>query len=590
MLSPEESDRHSERTGGWGPVFSKAVWTGPVMESRRHSRSECKEMERRGFELISIDVQKGELILKHPGACVADFDIDYQPKVWVMMGWTFSARLFAHSQPIGQTKERTFLDNLQLTKDRLVFIRASEVIFTKAMYSSKIDKTPLFIKISGGYVGKTSVCSTAEVKSSSGELLITNTDRVITVDLVNRKPIPIPDWFRERNYRTYHEQPIIFMNVIRPYGVKHKKMRVHWSDLDFNVHATWYTYVLMTINAASLLVKDGQLRHFRENKSRGLYKLQLQFLGESVEGDELDVYVWEDTETYIMKCDVCRYGVSIFQGTFEAMERLGLELVSMNVENGEKIIKHPGASVTDFDIDCQPKIWVMMGWIFSARSFINAHQLNQTAGRQLAKEKLFFIRASEVEFTKAVYSSKTDRRPLYIKLSEGHIGNSSFSSIAEVTSPSGEILVKSSERIITVDLVTRKPSPIPDWYRQRKKHKQQGHPVHFEKFVRPLGVKHKNMRVHLSDLDFNAHATWSTYVMMTIETASLLVKEGQLRHFRENKLRGLHKVQLQFLGESVEGDELDVFVWMDSQTYIMRSDVCKNGESICQCSFEFFKD
>ncbi|KAK3088346.1 hypothetical protein FSP39_017916 [Pinctada imbricata] len=37
MLSPEESDRHSERTGGRGPVFSTEDWTGSVMESHRHS-------------------------------------------------------------------------------------------------------------------------------------------------------------------------------------------------------------------------------------------------------------------------------------------------------------------------------------------------------------------------------------------------------------------------------------------------------------------------------------------------------------------------------------------------------------------------
>ncbi|KAK3084398.1 hypothetical protein FSP39_012906 [Pinctada imbricata] len=40
MLSPEESDRNSERTCGRGPVFSKEVWTWSVRESRLHSRSE----------------------------------------------------------------------------------------------------------------------------------------------------------------------------------------------------------------------------------------------------------------------------------------------------------------------------------------------------------------------------------------------------------------------------------------------------------------------------------------------------------------------------------------------------------------------
>ncbi|KAK3109169.1 hypothetical protein FSP39_024591 [Pinctada imbricata] len=46
MCSPEESDLHSDSTGGWGPVFSKEVWTVPVMESRRHSQSECKSKDK----------------------------------------------------------------------------------------------------------------------------------------------------------------------------------------------------------------------------------------------------------------------------------------------------------------------------------------------------------------------------------------------------------------------------------------------------------------------------------------------------------------------------------------------------------------
>ncbi|KAK3104495.1 hypothetical protein FSP39_003385 [Pinctada imbricata] len=282
-----------------------------------YSKHRNVKLERLGFELVSVDVPRGELVLKHPGASVTDFDIDYQPKIWVMMGWVISARTFAHSQTIDQTTGRTFLDNRELRKERLVFVRASEIEFTKAMYDSMIDKRPLYMKVRGGYIGKTSYTSIAEVTSPSGETLIKNTNRLMGVDIVTRKPLPIPDWYRERNHRSFHSPPKIFEKLKRPNAVQHKRMRVSWSDLDLNIHATWSTYVMMTINAASLLVKDGHLRHFRENKLRGLHKLQLQFLGESIEGDELDVYVWEETETHIMNSDVCKKGKSIFQGSFE---------------------------------------------------------------------------------------------------------------------------------------------------------------------------------------------------------------------------------------------------------------------------------
>ena len=78
--------------------------------------------------------------------------------------------------------------------------------------------------------------------------------------------------------------------------------------------------------------------------------------------------------------------------------------------------------------------------------------------------------------------------------------------------------------------------------------------------------------------------------MMAINAASKCAKEGTLRHFRENKLNGLNKLQLQFYGESLEGDELEVFIWEGKETHVMISDVCKNGKTIFQGLFHFFKD
>ena len=237
-----------------------------------------------------------------------------QPKIWQMMNWVVMARVFSERQIVSAETGDLFLNFNMIIRDRMRFQRAAQFEFTKALYDFNINKRPLFMTERGGYLGQSSWSTVIDVRNSEGVLLLTTTSQLTGVDPTSRRPKPLPESFKEKSRHLFNEKQLTFHKMNRPSNAGCYRARVNWIDIDSNEHATWHTYVSMTINGASKCVKEGSLRHFRQNKLNGLHKLELQFFGESVEGDELEVFIWE--EPHVMISDVCKNGVTIFQGSF----------------------------------------------------------------------------------------------------------------------------------------------------------------------------------------------------------------------------------------------------------------------------------
>ena len=127
-----------------------------------------------------------------------------------------------------------------------------------------------------------------EVRNTSGELLLTSTHQLTGADPVTRKSKPLPEWYKEKHGHSFRGKQLILHQIPRPSMIESDKTRVNWSDINSNNHTTWNTYIIMAIDTASKFAKEGRIRHFRENKLAGLHKLQLQYYGESLEGDELE--------------------------------------------------------------------------------------------------------------------------------------------------------------------------------------------------------------------------------------------------------------------------------------------------------------
>lgn len=267
-----------------------------------------------GFKLLSVDETAVEAVVRHPGPTMSDFDVYGQPKLWNMMNLVVSGRMFVHHQPLDETG-RTFRDFEKLTSDRLTFLVTSEVCFTKALYDPDIPKSSLLTTVRGGYIGNTSFNSHSFMKTESNELLISNVNQVVSIDMETRRPKPLPDWWKvkyaesAKKFESYKLERFPRRENTSVYHVK-----VAWSDTDMNNHATWSAYVRYAKDAAHHAVRTGSLPDFEENLGKGISKIQSHYLGECLEGDELTVYIWEDSrESYQLKCHIDKNEECIFQ-------------------------------------------------------------------------------------------------------------------------------------------------------------------------------------------------------------------------------------------------------------------------------------
>ncbi|KAK3096830.1 hypothetical protein FSP39_003740 [Pinctada imbricata] len=269
--------------------------------------------------MLSVDEDKVEAIVKHPGFHHSDFDVLGQPKLWQIMGLVVTGRIFAHHYPLDDPK-RTFRDYEKLTEDRLTFLVTSELQFTKLLYDKESPKRPLMMKVQGGYIGNSSFNSYTSVHAENGELLISNINQVVSIDMQTRRPKPLPDWWKQKYAESAKNKPSLkIAKFEKPGNTGFYQVKVAWSDTDFNHHTTWSAYVRYVIDAAHKCQREGTLSNFDDNLKSGISKLELQYFGESLEGDHLDVFVWEECSNgdRVLRGDVHKDGKSSFQCTLK---------------------------------------------------------------------------------------------------------------------------------------------------------------------------------------------------------------------------------------------------------------------------------
>ena len=205
-----------------------------------------------------------------------------------------SVRFFAHHWPLDDN-DRVFRDYAQLTDDRLTFLVTSRLDIEPAMYNSKIPKSPLDVLVQGGFIGNSSLNSITSVVTSGGQELMSNINQVVSIDRKTRRPLPLPDWWKEKyavSAKPY--QSLKFAKIDKPENIPFYDYKVARSDLDGNNHANWSVYVKFSLDAMYHFSKTGFLASFSDFDSFCISRMELMYSGESFDDDVLKVYSWED--------------------------------------------------------------------------------------------------------------------------------------------------------------------------------------------------------------------------------------------------------------------------------------------------------
>ncbi|KAL5004568.1 hypothetical protein ScPMuIL_018024 [Solemya velum] len=293
--------------------------TDTRLEQRRKLRTEYLKLL--NFKM-TVHESGGSAIVEGPGLTHDDFDMNGMLRPWKLLKMLEAVRFFAHHYPLDEDGH-TFRDYAAITDNRLTFLSSCEFTMNRELYDHRVPKSSLRVRLESAYVGTSSANTKAVIISSVDQkILFTNVNQVVSIDRSTRKPMPLPEWWRNK-YSEFSKghASLIFPKFEKKPNAACYQVKVAWSDTDFNNHTNWTSYLRFAVDGGHHCSDEGFLPNFEKNYKVGIKNIQIRYAGESHEGDILDVYVWQDDEkSELLYVDIHRGKESIFQTTIEFLQ------------------------------------------------------------------------------------------------------------------------------------------------------------------------------------------------------------------------------------------------------------------------------
>uniref|UniRef100_A0A0B6ZMA6 Uncharacterized protein n=1 Tax=Arion vulgaris TaxID=1028688 RepID=A0A0B6ZMA6_9EUPU len=302
----------------------------------------------------------------HPGLNYSNFDHSGNIEILSLLSFIVDVRMFPEHYPYKENMKKWF-DFGELHEDRSIFMSSIEVVLSPNMYNKQIPKWPLETKVRLGYIGNSSVAIHLEVYTPGGqEPLLTHVVQMVSVDTKTRKPKQFPDWFMNKyKDQCSMKEGFRLRAFQRPQKTFTYRREVMWLETDFNQHTNFASYVRYALDGLhSALKRQNDMatasHHSSSSESsyatndvsgaeyqssstgavsdmdktdrlevlqrtvvhtknsigglkgiskdvikRGIKSLKACYLNECLEGDIIDVHVWqEDNEPYTVRCSV----------------------------------------------------------------------------------------------------------------------------------------------------------------------------------------------------------------------------------------------------------------------------------------------
>ncbi|XP_067686904.1 uncharacterized protein [Haliotis asinina] len=283
---------------------------------------------------------------------------------------------------------------------------------------------------------------------------------------------------------------------------------------------------------------------------------------------------------------------------FDHLEKLGYRLRLLDNES-VAVVHVPGFAVDAFDVYGNCHAWGIVKMIGRAVDFAHCFALDSSSERffldyAILFDELFtFMASSSIEFDKSLYNPLVSKWPLNINVHLGYVGTSSINFVSNIVEPSsGEILVRNVNQLVAIDKETRKPTPLPSWW--KKKHGDKAvrkEPLIVQKLSKPDDAHTYTFRVSWSEIDLYNHVNWTSYVLYSINALHHGIKEGVLRGINKEVVKnGVQRMQMAYFGECVEGDQLTVYFWeVEDQPRTVYFDMERDGRTVFQNTLTYHK-
>ncbi|KAK3607794.1 hypothetical protein CHS0354_031291 [Potamilus streckersoni] len=281
-------------------------------------------------------------------------------------------------------------------------------------------------------------------------------------------------------------------------------------------------------------------------------------------------------------------------------DRLIKHYVSDDVCRAEVML--PGLWYTDFDRKFGGK-WMLSSILetFNAIRFAVLTEGFINFSFLCDRNHTFFVAGAVYNFSLAVHEIIFKTHwcflfPIRARISLSHVGMSSFSiDIVMYNDSTGEQLTSCVSKLVYVDLITRKPSPIPSWFLEYQKNVYKILNITVEK-PKLLNIPENcftfRLRVYFSDKDTIEHVSQSTYVRWCSDVGSFAAKSGYYRNFREDiGVYPLERLETHYLGEMQAEDIAEVHTWQDITDFReLYFCVTKCSNVVFQAHFHFTND
>ncbi|XP_078658005.1 uncharacterized protein LOC144903575 isoform X4 [Branchiostoma floridae x Branchiostoma belcheri] len=209
--------------------------------------------------------------------------------------------------------------------------------------------------------------------------------------------------------------------------------------------------------------------------------------------------------------------------------------------------------------------------------------------------KLIFIRGQRYEFLPAYYRHLAPGKRTTVTEKLCSLGNTSWVTMEEIRDYStNDLMARCIIQGVNVDDTTRRPEPLPDWFKERYSYLTSSVPR--PPTVQPFDVPKSTKFFRYSevvpprDTDTYNHTTLSSYIWYGMDCATLGARSKAYSVIRGDIDKyDLKMLEVLYQKESTEGDVLDVESWEDQGSPdTLRFQVKKGDENITQLTMQFY--
>ena len=214
----------------------------------------------------------------------------------------------------------------------------------------------------------------------------------------------------------------------------------------------------------------------------------------------------------------------------------------------------------------------------------------------LAKAYNFYAIRLDVKINKYLYNENSPKYPLSVTVTLDYVGKSSKRTIHRIFHQD-DLETPYVECILTDVLVsqdTMKPAPYPDWWIEKyaplcKRDK-------LPNLVLPTVNEQTHCRtstvVNLSDTDIYKHTHITSYIKYFYDSVYRNISNNGYKNISQNHFdSGVKSVSLEYTGQSIVHDELDITTWEICNDNVVYGTIeKKGGNECCRIKMEFYNE